>query len=110
MQPIISGIKIKLDASRIRGIKVLREGEEKMITTSTEKAAAILANRIAILTKPISAEDINDAFGTEHDFADSTVEQVAKEMTTLIQSIVEALDDVNESDRFPEPVVKAELG
>lgn len=98
----------KLDASHIHGIKVMREGE-KMITTSTQKAAAILANRIAILTKPISTEDINDAFGTEDDFADSTVEQVAKEMTTLIQSIVEALDDVNESDRFPEPVIKAEL-
>lgn len=80
-----------------------------MITTSTQKAAAILANRIAILTKPINAEDINDAFGTKYDFADSTVEQVAEEMTILIQSVVEALDDVNKSDRFPEPVIKAEL-
>ncbi len=78
-----------------------------MITTSTQYAAAILANRIAVLTKPIGSEEINDTFGTKEDFADSTVEQVAKEMTILIQSIVEALDDVNESDRFPEVVIKA---
>ena len=86
-----------------------KEKDEKMRTTKTQKAAAILANRIAHITRPLSVEEINDAFGTQTDFTESTVKQVANEMTTLIQSIVEALDEVNKSDRFPEPTIEPEV-
>ena len=64
-----------------------------MRTNQKQKAAAILANRIARLTKPI----------------DATVEKVAEEVTTLIQQIVGTLDEVNGSDRFPQPEIKAEI-
>lgn len=80
-----------------------------MRTNQKQKAAAILANRIARLTKPIDATEINDALGTDIDYTDGTVEKVAEEVTTLIQQIVGTLDEVNGSDRFPQPEIKAEI-
>jgi hypothetical protein len=78
-----------------------------MLRTSTkQKAAATLANRIAALTKPLTADEINESFGTSIDFNDNTVDQVAKEMTRLLQGIIENLDKVNKSDRYPEPKIK----
>lgn len=78
-----------------------------MKTNTNEKASAVLANRIALLTKDLHGEEINDAFGTEIAFTDSTVDQVAEAVTGLLAEILEKLDDVNRTDR-PESVVKRE--
>tara|TARA_R100001086_G_scaffold97702_2_gene48598 strand:- start:846 stop:1094 length:249 start_codon:yes stop_codon:yes gene_type:complete len=75
-------------------------------TTTKQKAAAALANRIAALTKPLTADEINESFGTTIDFNDNTVDQVANEMTRLLQGIIEKLDKVNKSDRYPAPEIK----
>ena len=68
-------------------------------------ASAVLANRLESVTETLEGSEINDAFGTETDFADATVDQVAEVMAKMLNIVLYTLDGDNNTER-PAAVIK----
>ena len=83
----------------------MSEETKKTRTTTKQKAAAVLAMRLADLAAPLTfreedrlSDDINEAMRTEVDFKLNTLVAVQEQINTLLVEIIRPLDEVNHSD------------